>query len=1037
MAGRARVALLLSVIFAGPLAAPAVPAPSGAGGGAAPVRSTSLDSLRRIDANGLNLFATNLGSLAHDLRTNTPGLIWPKGSGRTAVYAAGLWIGARVAGETRLAVAEYSFEYGPGPILSGGVPADPLDPPQRVYKVLPWTGNAADTAHLDRTAAERAADPQLDPVAHHSWSEYMSGAAIFGAPTRVWRLPDPQTPSTTDSIDVPGPDVAGSQMLWSVFNDADPARHRAPPGGTAPLGVEVRQTLFALSSPENLKDVVFVRNRIINRSGGFLDSMFVSLWSDPDLGSGSDDLAGCDTTRALGFCYNGLPTDGVYGDRPPAVGMALLLGPVDRASGDTLGLTAFGEYIGGTDPSTAQQTWFTLRGLAADGSPILDPVAQQPTRFVHSGDPVRGTGWLDGPPSDKRMMLSSGPFRMAPDDTQEVVYAILVGQGPDARSSVGVVGCLTDQARAAWRGGFRFVVPLGSGATACAADTAFIITNCPRSPEFWAGECALGGSLIAPADLTRIAAFADSQATLFDWRATGALAGFCATVNPDEPFDLRQQARRDDAALLANYAAGQLGIRTRLGESVFMGPAIPAPCGIARTGTIGELVATADLQRRLFDARYLNIVQDHPRALDGVGAPLPFFLGGAGVAASLPGSTLNPADQPDSFVTAEILFDRSARQKCYRYLRLEKADGSAPASVGNLYPYSGFYECPFQVWDVTHGVQLDAMFVERGLVVDDAGMLSPDTSTAIPAMNRTWSPTSDPNGDREVLLVTSRPYRGTPRDEFRLDHALDRGAFPLLYVLASRLRSATEVIDDGDAFLFDFGVPPTPGADSLLIGLESRPLGDPAVQRAYQALDACLQSINAGDFAGALCSGVAPAAVYLVSATVDSGRAELAWRTTAGGLMATVERRVEGGDWAALAQVGADAGGRISYRDADVAPGGRYAWRLAVAIQGRVYRFGEAALDVPGQSPLRLLGASPNPAVGRLVVGFTLATREPARLELADVAGRRVLALDLAGLGPGPHRFDLGESARFRPGLYFVRLTQAGRHLSSKVAIVR
>src|SRR5204863_3774232 len=122
------------------------------------------------------------------------------------------------------------------------------------------------------------------------------------------------------------------------------------------------------------------------------------------------------------------------------------------------------------------------------------------------------------------------------------------------------------------------------------------------------------------------------------------------------------------------------------------------------------------------------------------------------------------------------------------YLFLEKADGTAPASLGRGYPYSGFYDCPFQVWDVTHHRQLDALFVERARALDDNGTLSPDTTLVNPAMDRTWGPTQDPDGAREYLFVSSRPYDGTAKDELRVDHALDRSTFPLLFTLAARRR---------------------------------------------------------------------------------------------------------------------------------------------------------------------------------------------------------------------------------------------------------
>jgi hypothetical protein len=86
---------------------------------------------------------------------------------------------------------------------------------------------------------------------------------------------------------------------------------------------------------------------------------------------------------------------------------------------------------------------------------------------------------------------------------------------------------------------------------------------------------------------------------------------------------------------------------------------------------------------------------------------------------------------------------------------------------------------------------------------------------------------------------------------------------------------------------------------------------------------------------------------------------------------------------------------------------------------------------------LAFLGTRPSPGDTRLLLSFSLATREPARLEVLDVAGRRVLARDLTGLGPGSHALDLGERARFPTGIYLVRLWQGRERVTGKAAIVR
>jgi hypothetical protein len=69
-------------------------------------------------------------------------------------------------------------------------------------------------------------------------------------------------------------------------------------------------------------------------------------------------------------------------------------------------------------------------------------------------------------------------------------------------------------------------------------------------------------------------------------------------------------------------------------------------------------------------------------------------------------------------------------------------------------------------------------------------------------------------------------------------------------------------------------------------------------------------------------------------------------------------------------------------------------------------------------------------------VAFTLPDGPPARLELVDLAGRRVRSLELRA-GGGRRQADLDELGALRPGLYLVRLSQAGRHATRKLVVVR
>jgi hypothetical protein len=84
-----------------------------------------------------------------------------------------------------------------------------------------------------------------------------------------------------------------------------------------------------------------------------------------------------------------------------------------------------------------------------------------------------------------------------------------------------------------------------------------------------------------------------------------------------------------------------------------------------------------------------------------------------------------------------------------------------------------------------------------------------------------------------------------------------------------------------------------------------------------------------------------------------------------------------------------------------------------------------------------LYGSRPNPAIGSLRVAFALPDAEPAKVELLDVMGRRLLSRDVGSLGPGRHVVDLQGRTTLKSGIYLVRLTHAGRSLTTTVSVLR
>ncbi len=96
-----------------------------------------------------------------------------------------------------------------------------------------------------------------------------------------------------------------------------------------------------------------------------------------------------------------------------------------------------------------------------------------------------------------------------------------------------------------------------------------------------------------------------------------------------------------------------------------------------------------------------------------------------------------------------------------------------------------------------------------------------------------------------------------------------------------------------------------------------------------------------------------------------------------------------------------------------------------------------ANVSAPAAPALALEGARPNPALHGLTIAFTLPNASPARLEVVDLAGRRVASREVGSLGAGRHVLDLTEGASFRSGVYWLRLCQGGRTLTAKVAVLR
>jgi len=176
----------------------------------------------------------------------------------------------------------------------------------------------------------------------------------------------------------------------------------------------------------------------------------------------------------------------------------------------------------------------------------------------------------------------------------------------------------------------------------------------------------------------------------------------------------------------------------------------------------------------------------------------------------------------------------------------------------------------------------------------------------------------------------------------------------------------------------------------------------------------------------------------LASSDASTDRVRLVWQGGAT-LPATalVERTADELTWERLAELAPDGNGRFTYEDRAIEPGRRYGYRLAFPDEAGEGHTETSWVEVPERAPFALLGARPNPARGVLSLAFSLPRTDPAQIEVLDLAGRRLAVRDVGAMGAGEHRVAFEGSARWRSGIYLVRLTQGGRTEVQRVALVR
>ncbi len=402
----------------------------------------------------------------------------------SAIKVGGLWVGGfdsegniRVAAQTD-GRSEGLTDYWPGPGISD---EDCLNY-DRFWKITDDEINAHKEDFLDNGVIDNPI-----PMSILAWPAYGNPNSLavngFEIPIGFFDFEDaPFEDENFDGLynpadgDVPHINCA-SQAVWWTFNDFSGVHTQS---GGAPVGIQATMLAYTYedSGNENIENTTFYEMRIRNRSMEQIDSAYIGLWIDFDLGCPFDDLIGFDTLNDIAYAYNEDAVDGIsdcsdcngfntYCEEVPMIGLQILRGPIggkmfinglDSSDGirnphigetpDTLvqlGTSSFIYYNNGTNspfpdlpiPSNGspQDFYNLMTGSWPDGTRITqggsgyNPGSTNYTNYVFPGNPDEPNGWSmcneNFAGSDRKMVLGFGPVMMLPQTFNQIFFSVI------------------------------------------------------------------------------------------------------------------------------------------------------------------------------------------------------------------------------------------------------------------------------------------------------------------------------------------------------------------------------------------------------------------------------------------------------------------------------------------------------------------------------------------------------------------------------------------------------------------------------------
>lgn len=409
-----------------------------------------------LDINQVKARVNSGGDLHWDPVTGTNSYECPKGSGKTWGGSASMWIGGiDVGGQLKLAAQTYrqgGVDFWPGPldVATASTNSATVNQYNRVWKLNKTDIDDFLTNLANGNVQNGSFTPAADLLSWPANGDLSQNYAGILAPYM-----DVNSDAIYDPMAGDYPIIKGDQAVYTIFND----NYQLHQSGGKALGAEIHLMAYAYgpcsitTSNSFLNYTTFYNFKIINRSSFSLLNSYAGLFNDFDLGTYMDDYVGSDVEDHYTYSYNSASSP----SNEPAIGIVQLKGPIESSNSidddfdgtideplEQMSMTNFmyfnnsfpGVPLSQTDPSNATEYYQYMTGFWKDGTPLTcggnGYGGSTPTKFAYTSNTYTNgtcgtTSWVEnGLGSDKKTVMSSGPYVLQPGAVDELEYAYIV-----------------------------------------------------------------------------------------------------------------------------------------------------------------------------------------------------------------------------------------------------------------------------------------------------------------------------------------------------------------------------------------------------------------------------------------------------------------------------------------------------------------------------------------------------------------------------------------------------------------------------------